>query len=148
MVNYNAHPQEDACLLLRRAEDDGLFKSKKDPRGKAMCAAVTYITCRTWGVSRTMKDLSKAVDLSLRDVNKACKVRVAGPAYSLGLIVSVLFSCSAGGPAFVVGLVLCRTPNPSVCMLYKTVRALHSPLVGDNNNCVQLGTVRFYITVI
>ncbi|CAM9188368.1 unnamed protein product [Ectocarpus sp. 6 AP-2014] len=65
--------QEHACLLLRKAEDSGLFKVKKAERGVAICVAVTLLTCRQWRRGQTMKEMSTMFNVSLKALNKAVK---------------------------------------------------------------------------
>lgn len=71
--------QEHACLLLRKAEDSGLFKVKKAERGVAICVAVTLLTCRQWRRGQTMKEMATLFDVSLKALNKAVKVSEPPP---------------------------------------------------------------------
>lgn len=71
--------QEHACLLLRKAEDSGLFKVKKAERGVAICVAVTLLTCRQWRRGQTMKEMSTMFNVSLKALNKAVKVSEPTP---------------------------------------------------------------------
>ncbi|CAN0346015.1 unnamed protein product, partial [Hapterophycus canaliculatus] len=65
--------QEHSCLLLRKAEDSGLFRFKKAERGEAICVAVTLLTCRHWRRAQTMKELANMFNLPLKALNKAVK---------------------------------------------------------------------------
>eukprot|EP00752_Nemacystus_decipiens_P005122 g4647.t1 len=65
--------QEYACLMLRKAEDSGLFKFKKAERGEAICVAVTLLTCRHWRRAQTMKEMATIFNVPLKAINKAVK---------------------------------------------------------------------------
>lgn len=66
--------QEYACLMLRKAEDSGLFKFRKAERGEAICVAVTLLTCRHWRRAQTMKEMATIFNVPLKAINKAVKV--------------------------------------------------------------------------
>lgn len=61
-------------MLLRQVEDKGLFQHKRGVRGDAMCAAVTYLTCRQQGVSRTLAEVAPAAGITKKDIAKSFKV--------------------------------------------------------------------------
>ena len=70
--------QEYACLMLRKAEDSGLFKFKKAERGEAICVAVTLLTCRHWRRAQTMKEMAAIFNVPLKAINKAVKASREG----------------------------------------------------------------------
>lgn len=78
-------------MLLRKAEDNGLFKTKKAERGEAMCVAVTYITCRVWRRGQTMKEMATIANVSLSALNKAFKVCVCRACKEESLFTDLLF---------------------------------------------------------